>query len=181
MRCRFAGSVAFCVLLLSVVPGFAQATKPAVGSKVPISQVYSDIIDYVAPNIISVAEAMPEEKYNFAPTTQGEYKGVRTFGQMVKHIAQGNYYYFGSEADAAKVAPLTSKADIVQALKDSFAAGHKAAAALTLENAFVQGKEGTPAGNIAMGAEHANDHYGQLVEYLRMNGIIPPASRKSGM
>jgi uncharacterized damage-inducible protein DinB len=179
MKCNMFRTLGLCAVLCSsfATAAFSQAAKPAIGSQVPISQVYSDIIDYVAPNVISAAEAMPEDKYNFAPT-QGEYKGVRTFAAMVKHIAQANYYYFGASEEAAKVASLTSKADIVQALKDSFAAGHKAAAALTTENAFVQGKQGTPAGRIAMGCEHANDHYGQLVEYLRMNGIVPPASRK---
>jgi hypothetical protein len=109
--------------------------------------------------LVQAAEAMPEDKYNFTPESlniQGsDYKGVRTFALEVK-------------------------AEIVKFLKDSYALGHKAAATLTAENVletvtFPMGK-GPRLYLATNGVVHANDHYGQMVEYLRMNGIVPPAS-----
>lgn len=76
-------------------------------------------------------------------------------------------------------AAMKSKADIIQFLKESFALGHKAAASLTPEN-MLQTPEHASSNRLyraTIGVAHAYDHYGQLVEYLRMNGIVPPASR----
>jgi DinB family len=142
--------------------------------------------------IVEAAEAMPEGKFNFSPESLhipgSDYKGVRTFAQQVKHVAASNYaiwspltgdkfpddFMGGNGPEKVK-----SKADIMQFLKDSFALGHKAAATLTNENML------QPSGNgkslrlqrATFAVAHAFDHYGQMVEYLRMNGIVPPASR----
>ena len=72
---------------------------------------------------------------------------------------------------------LKTKAAIVKALKDSFAMAHTYVDAITPENAFVMTANGTRAGLATQGLEHLMDHYGQMAVYLRMNGIIPPASR----
>ena len=133
---------------------------------------------------VSAAEAMPEDKFDFAPS-QGEFKGVRSFGSQVKHVAEANYYFFGggtlSEADLkAKqdaIEKLTTRADILNALKDSLTQAHTYCDAITPENAFVMTANGTRGGMAAFGIAHMMDHYGQMVVYLRMNGIIPPASR----
>ena len=143
--------------------------------------------------VVSAAEAMPEDKYGFAPTN-GEFKGVRTFAEEVKHIAFANHLFFGPlmgetidakslEQNTNGPVELKTKAEIVQYLKDSFALGHKAIATITAENQvapldkpvlpFLSSRLGVA--NI--GCWHTMDHYGQMVEYLRMNGIIPPASR----
>jgi hypothetical protein len=143
---------------------------------------------------VGVAEAMPADKYNFAPTADyfkpgatTNFKDVRTFAQQVAHVAQANYFFYGSFApakpavDVNAIAKLTSKDDLVKALKDSFAYGHQAIASITPQNAFqiVNAKSGaTPVTQAAFAIAHARDHYGQLVEYLRMNGIVPPASAK---
>jgi uncharacterized damage-inducible protein DinB len=135
-------------------------------------------------DLLPLVEAMPADKYNFAPTN-GEFKGVRTFGEQVKHIAQANYYYFGSvsstKPNMPKMADLKTKDQMIQELKDSFAYGHQVIATITAENAFDAVGTGdstrTRAGMAAGAVAHGYDHYGQLVEYLRMNGIIPPASR----
>ena len=136
---------------------------------------------------VGAAEAMPEDKYGFAPAASlGEFKDVRSFGEQVKHVADANWYFFGppnaTEADAkAKsdaIKNLKSKAEIVQALKDSFAQAHAFVDGITPQNAFVTlPNGGTRAGMAAFGMAHFMDHYGQLVEYLRMNSIVPPASR----
>jgi uncharacterized damage-inducible protein DinB len=170
---------------------FAQATapaKPAVGSAVSPAQTYDKVLSIMEQQFVSAAEAMPEDKYNFAPAASlGEFKDVRTFGQQVKHVAEANYYFFsgssftdaGAKANTDSIDKLTTKADILKALKDSFAMAHTFVGSITPENAFVMTEHGTRAGMASFGIAHVMDHYGQLVVYLRMNGIVPPASRKA--
>lgn len=139
--------------------------------------------------VVSAAEAMPADKYDFAPpATAGEFKGVRTFGQQVKHLAQANYQLLGGIGVPGAVDPKTldglkTKDDLVKALKDSYAYAHSVVNSLTPANAFdtVPGFppqfKATKASMVTFMIMHTMDHYGQMVEYLRMNGIIPPASR----
>jgi uncharacterized damage-inducible protein DinB len=165
----------------------AAPAKPAPGTPVPPAQVYGKLLASMEKEFVGAAEAMPDDKFNFAPTTAiGEFKDVRTFADQVKHVAEANYYFFGgtslSEADLkAKgdtIKKLTSKAEIVQALKDSFTQAHTFVDGITAENAFItMPNGGTRGGMAAFGLAHCMDHYGQMVEYLRMNGIVPPASR----
>jgi hypothetical protein len=140
------------------------------------------------------ASAMPADKYSFAPSAAifvpsqaVKYDGVRTYAQIVTHTIQANYRYFSliggikPDADVAAIGKLTSKDDILKALADTFAFAHKAVANVTVANAFdsVQGRPGTNATRVTAFAgaiAHAEDEYGQAVEYLRMNAIIPPAS-----
>jgi len=142
---------------------------------------------------VDLVEAMPEDKFDFTPTqlnTKDSRDPVRSFALEVKHLATGNYAFWtpltGDAMPAGIKGPngpddLKTKADIIKFLKGSFAQGHKAAATLTGENvveqlAFRQGK--APRLYLATFAvEHAYDHYGQLVIFLRMNGITPPGSR----
>jgi len=183
-------------LLLScavgAAPAFAPAqnaapAKPAVGTPQAPSQVYGKLLSLLEKEFVSAAEAMPEEKFNFSPT-QGEFKGVRSFGAQIKHVAESNYYFFGgnmSEADVKaksdSIEELTSKADILEALKDSFTQAHSFVDGITPENGFAMTEHGTRGGMASFGMAHMMDHYGQMVVYLRMNGIIPPASRGNGM
>jgi len=145
--------------------------------------------------IEGLADAMPEDKYSFAPTN-GEFKGVRTFAQQVKHIATTNDRFYGGILGQPPATPasqfeaengpdsIQTKAQIMQYLKDSFALGHKAIATINADNAFVPMQKPptpflrTPAATVIFGCTHAMDHYGQMVEYLRDNGIVPPASRQ---
>jgi len=147
--------------------------------------------------IAGAAKAMPADKYSFAPSAaifvpaqKVDYlspndKGVKTFGQTVAHIAQANYYFFSTlggakpDVDMKAMGDLTSKEDTVKALEGSFAYAHKQLATLTAANAFASVKDDqTKTSMAAFGIAHMCDHYGQLVEYLRMNGIVPPASQK---
>jgi len=156
----------------------------------------SQILDATTSNIegefVGAAEAMPEDKYSFAPTN-GEFKGVRTFGQQVKHVAAVNYIVGGTILGEKPPADtggengpesLKTKADIIKYLKDSFAYAHKAIASVSEQNLTGSIKapfgEGTATrlGMATLFSWHPMDHYGQMVEYLRMNGIVPPASRK---
>jgi hypothetical protein len=161
------------------------------GEKKTISQVLDSSINNVEKDFVPAAEAMPEEKYNFAPAN-GEFKGVRTFAEQVKHVAASNYligaHILGAKApvdanDGKGPDSLKSKADILKFLKDSFAYAHKAVASVTDANALEpipssDGKSKTTRLSVALiFSWHGFDHYGQMVEYLRMNGIVPPASR----
>jgi uncharacterized damage-inducible protein DinB len=174
--------------------GLAQAptSTPTKDEKKTVSQVLDSGIKIVEGDFVPAAEAMPEEKYGFAPTN-GEFKGVRTFAEQIKHVAAINYIVaamiLGEKPpvdtngekgpESAK-----SKADILKFLKDSFAYAHKAVATITdanalepIPNPFGQAKTT----RLSLGSVfpwHGFDHYGQMVEYLRMNGIVPPASRQ---
>ncbi len=143
---------------------------------------------------VGAADAMPADKYDFAPTN-GDFKGVRTFAQQVKHVATANDRFFGAILGHPPAkAPnyfeqengpdsIKTKAQIMQYLRASFAEGHKAIATITNENAFQPLSDApvpflrTRAAIAIFACVHANDHYGQMVEYLRDNGIVPPASR----
>ena len=149
-------------------------------------------ITAVEKQLVDAAEAMPDDKFNFTPeslTISGDdYKGVRSFAVQVKHVASSNYFIWSpitGDAVPAAIkdgngpADVKTKAEILKFLKDSFALGHKAAATLTPENMLQPvGKGKSPRLRLAeFGVAHAYNHYGQMVEYLRMNGIVPPASR----
>jgi hypothetical protein len=185
-RCLRIARIPFAAALLFTASGIAFAqmsapAKPAIGSPVAPSEVYGNILNNIEQEFVSAAEAMPEDKYGFAPT-QGEFKGVRTFADEVKHVTEANDYYFHDPARPLTdfrpaIEKLKTKAEIVAALKDSFAQAHAYVNAITPDNAFLALASGTRAGNATIGLEHAMDHYGQMVEYLRMNGIVPPASQ----
>jgi uncharacterized damage-inducible protein DinB len=175
-------------LLAAAVPAFAQESKEPPKT---VSEAVDRTMGGVEGEFVSAAEAMPEEKYTFAPTN-GEFKGVRTFAQQVKHVAAVNYV-LGSAILGEKPPvdikgengpdDMTSKADIVKFLKDSFAYTHKAAQSVNeknmadlVQNPFGSGKTSRTSLVLIMFG-HPFDHYGQMVEYLRMNSIVPPASR----
>jgi len=112
---------------------------------------------------------------------------VRTFVAQVTHLAQANYLFFGwsgIKADRAlkAIGSITTKDEAVAALQASFVYAHKAIATITTENAFIAIRPvdgfSTRVTITAFAAAHGNDHYGQMVEYLRMNGMVPPASAK---
>jgi len=143
--------------------------------------------------IIPAVEAMPADKFGFAPT-DGEFKGVRTFGQMVKHLSATNYILAAAAlgeqppADAGdELGPETvrTKAEILNYLDGSFAQLYRATEAIGQMIPSVNASPISPLkqGEITRSAliveslMHAYDHYGQMVEYLRMNGVVPPASR----
>src|SRR6202521_4338272 len=180
-----------CASLLLACSGLAlgQDTKPA--EQRTIAQVLDRSVTGVENEFVSAADAMPEDKYSFAPTN-GEFKGVRTFAQQVKHVAAVNYI-FGAAILSEKVpvdvgdesgpASLTTKADILKYLKDSFGYVHKAVATINENNVVETVRSPFGEGSVSrLGLAtsvpaHGYDHYGQMAVYLRMNGIVPPASR----
>jgi uncharacterized damage-inducible protein DinB len=189
---RNAGSILACCVLAAATFSHSQATapaKPAAGTKVAPSQFYGRLLGMMEKEFVDAVEAMPEDKFNFAPPEgAGDFKGVRSFAAQVKHVTGSSYYFFGGpdmtqdqvKAKEEAADKLTTKAEIVQALKDSFVNAHAFVDGITPENAFVTMPNGSTRGGLAtFGLAHMMDHYGQLVVYLRMNGIVPPASRGS--
>ena len=157
-----------------------------------IASVMDRQITGIEKQIIDVAEAMPEEKFNFSPEALNipgsDYKGVRSFAVQLKHVAASNWFIWSPLTgdklpeglkDGNGPEALKTKAEIIKFLKESFALGHKGAATLTPENILQPvGRNNSTRLNLAtFGVAHAFNHYGQLIEYLRMNGIVPPASR----
>ena len=169
-----------------------EAAKKDPGPPPTMTKVAHEQLSWVEGDLVPAAEAMPEDKFGFAPS-QGEFKGVRTFAQQVKHAAAVNYMVAAAmlqekvpvDIGTGESGPdsVKTKAEVVKFLKDSFAYAHKAMDAVNADNATAWIK--SPFGDgqttrLAMSSvavAHCFGHYGQMVVYLRMNGIIPPASR----
>jgi uncharacterized damage-inducible protein DinB len=155
------------------------------------TQVLNDWVTNVEEQVVPAADAMPEEKYSYAPR-QGEFTGVRTFAGQIQHLAAANYQLgsriLGEEPPAGtkgERAPdsVKTKAEILEYLKGSFACLHRAATKVDERNQVeaIPGTNGTwqrtRLGLLIDALAHSSNHYGQMVEYLRMNGIVPPESR----
>ena len=173
------------LLLFFSIGAWGQSGAPTIASAVDSE------VTLVEKEVVEAAEAMPEDKFDFSPESLhipgADFKGVRTFAWELTHVAFSNYVLW-SPLTGDKVPEkygegaaerLKTKAEIIQYLRDSFAVGHKAAATLTVQNAAqtVGNGKSSRLYLATFGAAHALDHYGQMVEYLRMNGIVPPASR----
>ena len=182
-----------CLLLIvgaALLFGVVRSTSADEQEKT-ISTLLDRKISDLGKRLVDTAEAMPEEKYNFAPSN-GEFKGVMTFGEQVSHIAEDNYGAFATVlGEKPNITPGGSgpsgqwnKAEIISYLRDSFTLGHRAVTTLTPENVVAPlASPGNPDERVTrlelvlFVISHSENHYGQIVEYLRMNGIIPPASR----
>lgn len=158
-----------------------------------VAQILDGQLKSAEREFVSLVEAMPADKFSFAPT-HGAFEKVRTFGQQATHVAYVNYAVASAvlgEANPSQAgenengpANLKSKDDIVKYVKDSFAYAHKAMATLTSANATGMVKSAFGNGeaprlsmaNVALW--HTFDHYGQMVVYSRMNNVVPPASRQ---
>ena len=178
------------VTLVLTMTAAAQAAKPKNDHRT-VTEVLDRTVLNMEHEFVPAAEAMPEDKFGFAPTN-GEFKGVRTFAQQIKHVAAVNYELGAALleqkppvdiGDESGPASITSKADILKFLKESFEYVHKAIATIneknlvsTVKSPFGEGSV-TRLGLATSVSAHGFDHYGQMVEYLRMNGIVPPASR----
>ena len=169
---------------------FALAADEKEKKPATIASVLNGNLSNEEEEFVPAADALGEDKYSFAPTA-GEFKGARTFAEQIKHVAAVNYILGAAilgeklpTGDEKGPAAMTSKAEIMKYLRDSFAYLHKALATIDAKSAVgtVPGPFGDgPAPRLRLAAislSHVMDHYGQLAVYLRMNGVIPPASRQ---
>jgi DinB superfamily len=182
--------------LTQTLPILALCALPVIAADEASSakQIYDRQLTNTEREVVGLVEAMPAGKFSFAPTS-GDFKGVRPFGVQAKHVA-----YIMNQISAALLgqtlppaeddngpAGMTRKEDIVKYLKDAFAQAHKAIGTLTNQNLLEQtaspfnpGGKQTRLQSVDTYFWHTYDHYGQMVVYLRMNDIIPPASRPRG-
>jgi hypothetical protein len=178
----------FLVLLASRNLVFAQHGTASEHTTLP--QIEDHYVSGAEHALVPIAEAMPEDKYLLAPTS-GQFKGVRTFAEMVKHVAASNYgmasailhenppVKLDTDADVDAIA---TKADIVKFLKGSFEFLHKALNSIDEKNEteLIQSPDSDkPLARLEVAdraVSHCWDHRGQLIEYLRMSGIVPPGS-----
>jgi uncharacterized damage-inducible protein DinB len=158
-----------------------------------IADSVAETLKFAEGNFLDVAEAMPESKYDYVPTS-GKFDDVRSFGEQVKHVACAQFAFFNEfegkkppeDCEKGGHDPARTKAELIKYLKDSFAYSNRVIAGLTADNALdrIRGRYAGP--NTKLGISvvsvwHVTDHYGQLVEYLRMNGIVPPMTHKYGI
>ncbi len=169
------------------------ANRPETGVMISPAKAMDEMLTMFEHEVTGAAKAMPAEKYSFAPSAaaftdkSAKFDGVRTFASEVTHIVSANFYFAMTvsgtkpDVDMKALGKMTSKEDCLKALADSFAFVHKAVATITPANAFesIQGADGlhTRVEVAAFVAAHGFDHYGQMVEYLRMNGVLPPGSK----
>lgn len=187
-----------CVFALRGLAQTAMVNQPASTGVRPSSATISQALDFWVSNtekeVVSAADAMPEERYSYAPVA-GEFHGARTFAEQVKHLAANNYRMAArmtsqqpTADQEAETGPesVRSKAQIVDYVRGSFAALHRSVATINAQNEVAPvwpdrmgtAKQNTRVQFAVDAIAHSYDHYGQMVEYLRMNGIVPPASRK---
>jgi hypothetical protein len=166
-----------------------KASQPA--GQLSSRQVLDAWITNTETHVVPVAKAMPDDKYSFPPSN-GEFKNVRTFAEQLKHRAANNYRMAAKIIGEKPVADqesekgpdsITAKTEIVRYVQGSFEALHKAVATIDQKNEVetLEGVSGTwqraRLGLAIDAVAHSFDHYGQLLEYLRMNGIVPPDRR----
>ena len=184
-------------IVMVAVLGFAsvgaiqgQAGQASTVAATSPAKAVEDLIDKFEGEMTSAAKAMPAERYDFTPASLhipgANFEKVRTFADEVKHVAQSNYLTAANisnsepSVDVKAIGKLKSKDEIVAALAESFTAVHKAVAAITTANSneavddIGVGPDTIKETEAAWIGVHGFDHYGQIVEYLRMNGIVPP-------
>src|ERR1700679_1143908 len=197
---RVAALLILCGIALPAVgkPGAPQnsATTPAAkpdDTPKSLAESVSGTLQFAEGAFLGLAEAMPEGKYSYIPTV-GKFDGVRSFGEQLKHVACAQFAFFNEfegkkppeDCEKGGRDPAKSKAELIKYLKDSFDYSNRVLATLTATNALdrVEGRYAGP--NTKLGISvvavwHITDHYGQLIEYLRLNGIIPPFTQKYGV
>ena len=179
---RIALSVA---LILLTTAAFAQSEaqkspeKPKTPEN-PLSTFNKFAYGRVKDILLRSAEKVPEENYNFKPT-----EAVRSFGQIVGHVADAQYLFcsiaLGEKNPAPKIEQTkTSKADLIAALKDAFAYCDKAYDGMTdasaTEMVKLFGGDTPKLGVLTVNNMHNMEHYGNLVTYMRLKNIVPPTS-----
>jgi uncharacterized damage-inducible protein DinB len=192
-------AIALCAAILCARSALAQSAKaaPPVTLDSTVIKERANFVEFIGGQrrtLIETAEAMPADKYGFAPTN-GEFANVRTFSKQIRHLAATNYILAAAAigqrppsdaGDEAGPDTVVTKAQLIAYLRGSFDALERSAraigdASVPVGSSPISPLQGGTATRVALITEamtHAYDHYGQMVVYLRMNGVIPPASRR---
>lgn len=181
----FAALSAVPVAVLGQGPAAAPPTQPpAAATANPISASQSKMYTLLSGVLISAAEKMPEQDYSFRPTPD-----VRSFGQLVGHLADSQYYFCALAAGETKSPPgveksKTGKAELIAALKEAVAYCSKTYAGMTDskggEMVKLMNTDFARLVVLAANTAHDYEHYGNMATYMRIKGIVPPTSEKSG-
>ena len=173
----------FVVAALTANATMVLAQEPPAAPPNPITASEKGFYTLVSSEVIAAAEKMPEGNYSFKPTPE-----VRSFGQLVGHVADAQYGLCSTATGEAN--PMkgiektkTSKADLVAALKDAVAYCNKAFTGMT----DAQGGQIVKLMNynvarltvLSVNTAHTDEHYGNMVTYLRLKGIVPPSSENA--
>jgi uncharacterized damage-inducible protein DinB len=173
----------FLLATLSVIPAAVLAQGPAATPANPISASQNKMYTMLSGVVIAAAEKMPEENYSFKPTPE-----VRSFGQLVGHLADSQYYFCalaGGETKAGEGVEKnkTGKAELIAALKEAVAYCGKTYAAMTDakggEMVKLMNQDFARLAVLAGNTAHDYEHYGNMSTYMRLKGIVPPTSEKS--
>jgi uncharacterized damage-inducible protein DinB len=173
MRVKLVVSLVCAILFLAI-------QAPAQQSANPLTTAQMSMFSSVKNNLIRSAEKMPEANYSFKPVPE-----VRSFGQILAHVADSQFAGCSGILGEANPSPgiektKTSKSDVTQALKDSFTYCEKAFAGLTDANAAATvsyyGSQRPKLSALTGTTTHNMEHYGNLVTYLRIKGLVPPSS-----
>ena len=178
-------------LFLSALVPFLSRFSSGQNSPTPsdTASVFNKHMDWMEEQFVPAAEAMPEDKFFWSPS-RGEFHGVRNFAEQIIHVAEVNFALSAAilgenSGKGSPVEGMKTRSAVLQYLKDSFAYTHRALSSITEQNARMPIKHPlfemitTRMGLGIVAIAHPFDHYGQMVEYLRMNNIIPPGSRQS--
>jgi uncharacterized damage-inducible protein DinB len=197
---HFTTLVVVCGISLSAVgksgtPQNSATKRSARPDDIPksIAESVGGTLQFAEGNFLALAEAMPEEKYSYIPTA-GKFEDARSFGEQVKHVACAQFAFFNEfegkkppdDCEKGGHDSAKTKAELIKYLQDSFDYSNGVLATLTAKNALdrVEGRYAGPSTKLGISVVavwHITDHYGQLVEYLRLNGIVPPMTQKYGV
>ncbi len=188
---RLCASIACLLAFVCLPPVAAFAQQKEIPKNIADS--VGGALRYTEGQFLAIAEAMPESKYSFVPSA-GNFQGVRSFAEQVKHVACANFAFFNEiegetpPEHCEKGGPVkaTTKAELLKYLRDSFDYGNHVLATINQQNALQRVNGPYAAPNTRLGVAvaavwHIADHYGQIVEYLRMNGIVPPPTQQHGL
>jgi uncharacterized damage-inducible protein DinB len=172
----------FALVALMTARVAAPAQEPSAATANPITASEKGFYQVVSGEVIAAAQKMPEENYAFKPTPE-----VRSFGQLVGHVADAQYGLCSTaigEANPMKAIEKTktSKADLVAALKEGVAYCNKAFAGMTdaqgSQMVKMMGYDLAKITVLSVNTAHTDEHYGNMVTYLRLKNIVPPSSER---
>ncbi len=173
---------------LAGMPAVAAAQMPASGSSNPLSGSLKNMYDGIKRNLTESADKMTEANYAFKPTPE-----VRSFGELIGHLANANYMLCSrvkgekNPNDGNDLEKKTAKADLVKGLQDAIAYCDGVYGAATDGMALELVKTGEPPNQrdvpraqwLISNIAHNNEHYGNIVTYLRLKGLVPPSTERA--